>query len=287
MKEIAAQRLVGERALFASEDLYIRDSVFEDGESPLKHSRGIRIDGSVFRWFYPLWYCDGVSVRGTAFLTTARAGIWYTRNVTMNNCTIDAPKTLRRSSGILLKSCRFNNAEETLWACKDVNMYDVSVSGDYFGMNCIGVCAERLTISGKYAFDGALNLIIKDSRIISKDAFWNAENVEVYDSLIVGEYLGWNSKNVKFVNCTIESRQAMCYMDGVTLINCKVVNTDLAFEYSRVKADITTEIDSIKNPSSGVISARGFGEVIMEPERVDVSKTEIVVGDEEVREINE
>ncbi len=277
MELIKEQKFVGERALFKSHGLDIRDSVFEDGESPLKESSSIRLEGCIFKWKYPLWYCDGVSVKGTTLLESARSGIWYTKNISMNDCTIDAPKTFRRSSNIILRSVRMPKAYESLWHCKDVHIYDASVTGDYFGMNCIGVEAERLTISGNYAFDGALNVIIRNSRLISKDAFWNCENVEVYDSLIIGEYLGWNSKNVKFVNCTIESNQGLCYMDGVTLINCKLINTDLAFEYSKVKAEVTSRIVSVKNPTSGRISAHGIDEVIMEEDKVDVSLTEIVV----------
>ena len=281
MELIKERKFVGERALFASRMLDIRDSVFEDGESPLKESSAIRLEGCIFKWKYPLWYCDGVSAKGTTLLETARSGIWYTKNISMNDCTIDAPKTFRRSSNILLRSVRMPRAQETLWHCKDVHMYDVSVSGDYFGMNCIGVDAERLYISGNYAFDGALNVIVKNSRLISKDAFWNCENVEVYDSLIIGEYLGWNSKNVKFVNCTIESNQGLCYMDGVTLVNCKLVNTDLAFEYSKVNAEVKSRIISVKNPTSGKITAYAIDEIIMEDGRVDTTLTTIVVGEGE------
>ncbi|MBR7116334.1 MAG: DUF3737 family protein [Clostridia bacterium] len=280
MEIIKEKRFEGERALFASRGLDIRDSVFENGESPLKESRGIRLDGCIFKWKYPLWYCDGVSARGTTFLDTARSGIWYTKNITMNDCVIDAPKTFRRSENILLKSVRMPNASETMWSCKDIHLRDVSVRGDYFGMGSVGVEADGLHISGNYAFDGGMNIIIRNSRLISKDAFWNCENVEVYDSLIVGEYLGWNSKNIKFVNCTIESNQGLCYMDGVKLVNCKLVNTDLAFEYSTVDADIVSSVVSIKNPSAGKISAYSIGEVIMEPERVDTEKTEIVISGE-------
>lgn len=267
----------GERALFASRELDIRDSVFADGESPLKESRSIRLDGCIFKWKYPLWYSDGVSVRSTTLLESARSGIWYTKNITMNDCVIDAPKTFRRSENILLKSVKMPHAYETLWNCKEVTLFDVDAVGDYFGMGCVGVNAERLHISGNYAFDGGMNIRIKNARLISKDAFWNCENVEVYDSLIIGEYLGWNSKNVKFVNCTIESNQGLCYMDNVTIVNCKLVNTDLAFEYSSVDADISTSVVSVKNPNSGRICARGIGELIMESERVDTSKTEIVI----------
>ena len=97
----------------------------------------------------------------------------------------------------------------------------------------------------------------------------------VYDSVIIGEYLGWNSKNVTFINCTIESNQGMCYMDGVKLVNCKLLNTDLAFEYSSVDAEVITEIDSVKNPTSGKIHAKAIRELILEPTQIDPAKTEI------------
>ena len=279
MEIIREGMFTGERALFASRELDIRDSVFADGESPLKESRAIRLDGCIFKWKYPLWYCDGVSVRSSTLLETARSGIWYTKNISMNDCVIDAPKTFRRSENILLKSVKMPNAHETLWNCKEVTLYDVSAVGDYFGMGAVGVNAEGLHISGNYAFDGAMNIRIKNSRLISKDAFWNTENVRVENSLIIGEYLGWNSKNVKLVNCTIESNQGLCYMDGVTLVNCKLINTDLAFEYSSVSADICSSVVSVKNPISGRIAAHSIGDIIMEPERVDTSKTEIVTSE--------
>lgn len=271
--KITGQHLVGERALFASQNIEIYDTVFSDGESPLKESRGVRLDGCIFRWKYPLWYCDGVSVRNTTLVDTARSGIWYTCNISMNNCTIDAPKTFRRSKNILLKNVTLTNAKETMWSCSDINLYDVSVVGDYFGMNSVGVVADRLNISGNYAFDGGMNIIVKNSRIISKDAFWNSENVIVENSLIVGEYLGWNSKNIKFINCTIESNQGLCYMDNVVLENCKLVNTDLAFEYSSVNADIKSDIVSVKNIKSGSLEADKIGEIIMDEKFVDISKT--------------
>jgi len=41
-------------------------------------------------------------------------------------------------------------------------------------------------------------------------------------------------------------------------------DTDLAFEYSDVVADITGHILSVKNPKSGVITADSVGTVIRE-----------------------
>ena len=150
------------------------------------------------------------------------------------------------------------------------------MKGDYFGFGTSDVVAENLSVDGNYLFDGGRNITVKNSRLISKDAFWNCENVLVENCLIVGEYLGWNSKNVTFIGCTIESNQGMCYMDNVTLRDCKLVNTDLCFEYCTVDAEISSHIDSVKNPISGRIVAESIGEIIHEPSRVDVSKTEIV-----------
>ena len=282
MQIIKEEKFVGERALFAARELDIRDTVFEDGESPLKESRNIRLDGCIFKWKYPLWYSEGITARKTTLLESARSGIWYTHGITMNDCTVDAPKTFRRSSGIILKSVRMPNARETLWSCRDVVMYDVSASGDYFGMNSVGVEANGFTLSGNYAFDGGMNIIIRNSRLISKDAFWNCENVVVENSVIIGEYLGWNSKNVRFINCTIESNQGLCYMDNVVLENCKLVNTDLAFEYSTVDADISSHVVSVKNPTSGKITAYGYGEIIMDDKFVDTAKTTLEVKSDEV-----
>lgn len=268
---------VGERALFATEDAEIYNSVFRDGESPLKESREISLYDCLFQWKYPLWYCKRIKVQGGAFLETARSGIWYTEDIEIQDTVIDAPKTFRRARGIKLNRVTLANAEETMWNCSDITLKDVTVRGNYFCMNTSGVYAEGLTVSGNYAFDGAKRVEIRGARLISKDAFWNCEDVAVYDSLIVGEYLGWNSKNIKFVNCTIESNQGMCYMDNVTLENCKLINTDLAFEYSSVDADVHSHIVSVKNTASGRVVADSIGEIIMEENRVDTSKSEITV----------
>ena len=75
MKLIKQQYLSGERALFQSEGMRIEDSIFADGESPLKESKNLEIDQSVFKWKYPLWYCQNVQMSNSALLETARSGI--------------------------------------------------------------------------------------------------------------------------------------------------------------------------------------------------------------------
>ena len=129
---------------------------------------------------------------------------------------------------------------------------------------------------GNYSFDGVKNMEIHNARMLSKDAFWNTENVTVYDSFISGEYLGWNAKNLTLVGCTIESLQGMCYIDNLVMKNCKLLNTTLAFEYSTVDAEITGKIDSVMNPSGGVIRADSIDELIIEKDKVDPEKTRII-----------
>ena len=138
---------------------------------------------------------------------------------------------------------------------------------------------DDLKLDGNYSFDGCRNVEIRNSNLLSKDAFWNTENVTVYDSFISGEYLGWNAKNLTLVNCTIESLQGMCYIDNLVMKNCKLINTTLAFEYSTVDADICSKIDSVMNPTSGTIKAQHIDNLIIEKDKVDPSKTKIIVQD--------
>ena len=266
----------GERALFMLKDAYLEGVTFYDGESPLKESDNLEIVNCTFKWKYPIWYANNIIVKDSYLDSAARSGVWYTNHIEMSNCIIDAPKTFRRGSFITLKNCRLNNAAETFWSCKNISLNNVYARGDYFMMNIDGAEISNLALDGNYFLDGAKNVVVKDSILNSKDSFWNTENVTVYDSYICGEYLGWNSKNLTFVNCTIESLQGFCYIDNLTMKNCKLINTTLAFEYVKnTDAEITTKIDSVFNPISGTISAPEIETLIVEPDLVDPAKTVI------------
>lgn len=266
----------GERALFKGKNLSITNSIFADGESPLKESSNIELYGSMFKWKYPLWYSNNIKVKNCTWFNMARAGVWYTNNITVENSAIEAPKNFRRCKGLVLKNVSFPDAEETIWSCEDVTLKDITAKGDYFAMNSKDMKIDNLTLYGNYSFDGAENVEIHNSRLLSKDAFWNSSNITVYDSFISGEYLGWNSKNLTLINCTIESLQGMCYIDNLIMKNCRLINTTLAFEYSTVEAEIDSYVDSIINPSRGTIKADSIGELIMEKDKVDINKTKII-----------
>ena len=277
MKLIKQDVLKGERALFAGRNLHVEDTIFAEGESPLKESRDIEVERSIFKWKYPVWYSKNVHLQDSHMQETARAGIWYTDQINITNTTIDAPKIFRRSSNIELCHVDMPNASETLWMCDGVSFEDVSAKGDYFALNSTNIKGSDFRLVGNYSFDGCKNVDIVSAHMLSKDAFWNCENVVVRDSFISGEYIGWNSRNLTFINCTIQSLQGFCYIDGLVLENCRLLDTTLAFEYcSNISIDVTTRIDSIKNPVSGAINADDIGEIIFDDPNIDPGRTTII-----------
>lgn len=279
MKQIRQEYLTGERALFQGKDIEIHDTIFADGESPLKESRNVKLYGSMFKWKYPLWYSKQITMENCTLFDMARAGIWYTMDIQVKDTAIEAPKNFRRSKDIRLENVTFPNAEETLWFCNGVKMKGVSAKGAYFAMGSENMEIHDFTLFGNYSFDGVKNIEIHHSKLLSKDAFWNSENVTVYDSFISGEYLGWNAKNLTFVNCKIESLQGLCYIDNLVMKNCELLNTTLAFEYSTVDAQINGKIDSVLNPASGTIQADYIGELIIEKDMIDENLTKIICSD--------
>ena len=101
----------------------------------------------------------------------------------------------------------------------------------------------------------------------------------VYDSFLSGEYLGWNAKNLTLIRCTIESLQGLCYIDNLVLKDCRLLNTTLAFEYSTVDATVRGKIDSVLNPTGGVIRADEIGELILD--KADPEKIRFQIGQKE------
>ena len=149
---IVQQLFTGERSLFGARDTEIEYSTFSDGESPLKESHNIKLYNCLFRWKYPLWYSSDIEMSECTLFDNARAGIWYTDNISIKNTTIEAPKTFRRSSGISLEHVTIPNAAETLWNCRNIKMNNVVVRGDYFAMNSQEISASDFDLTGNFFF---------------------------------------------------------------------------------------------------------------------------------------
>ena len=274
---------VGERALYHINNAEIDNCVFEDGESPLKECENLKVTNTEFRWKYPMWYSKNIVCENIKILETARSGIWYTKNISIKNSILEAPKYFRRCENVTLENINLVHGFETFWHSNGIKLTNIKSKGDYFCMNSENIEIDNLYLDGNYAFDGAKNIVIKNSILNSKDSFWNTENVVVINSKIVGEYLAWNSKNVTFIDCIIESNQGLCYIDKLTLQNCELNFTDLCFELcSNIDAEVTSHVISIKNPISGKIKVKSVGELILDKEMIDPSKTIIEIENEKI-----
>ena len=277
METINESCFQGGRSLENSRDLRLEHCVFFNGESALKDSRNIELVSCMFEWKYPLWYCKNINLVNTTLIETARSGIWYTHDIHIRDSVIEAPKTFRYTSNLLLDNVYMPNAKETLWNCRNIEMIGSSFSGDYFGMNCTEVQARQIKLTGNYCFDGGKDIVIYDSTLVSKDAFWNCSNVTVYNSTIIGEYLGWNSRNLTFVNCLISSHQGLSRIEGLKLVNCRTIKNGMLFELcSDIDAQIISDIGSVLNPTSGRIQANRIHSIITDGKNVESDNLHII-----------
>lgn len=256
----------GERPLFATHDLRLENVIIHAGESALKECSNIETINCRYEGKYPFWHNKHFWVKDCVFTAGARAALWYSSDVDMENTRVEAPKMFRKMDGIKLRNVQIPDAEETLWHCKNIDIKDVSADhADYIFMHGENILISKFRLNGNYSFQYCKNVEIRDSIINSKDAFWNSEDVTVYNSEINGEYLAWHSKNLRLVNCKISGTQPLCYAHNLIMENCTMAeDADLAFEYSEIEASIDGIVHSVKNPTTGKITAKGYGEIILD-----------------------
>lgn len=266
MEEIIGKEFGGERPLYHTQDLILKDVTIHVGESALKETKNITAIHCQFEGKYPFWCTDGFKIQNCLFTPGARAALWYSRDLVMEDTKVEAPKMFREMDGILLKNVQLLDAQETLWHCKNVKLQDVNIAhADYLFMHSENISIDRYHHDGNYSFQYCKNVEIHNAIINSKDAFWNTENVTVYDSEINGEYLAWYSKGLKLVNCHITGTQPLCYAEDLVLENCTFgEDADLAFEYATLNAKVKGHVVSVKNPTSGSIIADSIGEIILD-----------------------
>ncbi|HBX25237.1 MAG TPA: hypothetical protein DEF61_03060, partial [Firmicutes bacterium] len=61
----------GERSLFKTTNETIDASLFQNGESPLKECKGLKVLNSTFLYKYPLWYGKDITCFNSYFLLDA------------------------------------------------------------------------------------------------------------------------------------------------------------------------------------------------------------------------
>lgn len=271
----------GERPLFGARNLRLENVTIHAGESALKCTANIEADHCRFEGKYPFWHTDGFTVRNSLFTVGARAALWYSRNLLMEDTLVEAPKMFREMDGIRLRRVRIPDAEETLWHCSNVDIDDVEVEkADYLFMHSHHIRINNWKQHGNYSFQYCTDVEIRNARIHSKDAFWGTENVTVYDSELDGEYLGWHSRRLTLIRCKISGTQPLCYCRDLTLVDCEFApDCDLSFEDSEVQGNILTYVTSIKNPAAGRLEVPSVGEIIIDGHSRAIEPVEIFTPD--------
>lgn len=255
-----------ERALYHLQHGDLEGCVFAgpaDGESALKEARDIRLKDCRFSLRYPLWHVQGFRMDQSSMDEKTRAAIWYATDGVITNSTLGGIKAVRECQRISLDHCQVVS-QEFGWKSQDITLTDTQVASEYLFLDSSDIRLRRVRMKGKYSFQYVRNLEIDDSILDTKDAFWHTKNVTVRNSTVQGEYLAWYSDGLTLINCHIIGTQPLCYCTNLKLVNCTMADTDLAFEYSDVEADIRGHVLSVKNPRSGRIVLDSVGEIIRE-----------------------
>lgn len=263
---IKGQTYDEERALYNLKDTTVKGCTFAgpaDGESAMKEARNIKVEDCSFSLRYPLWHVKKFEMINSKMDDKTRASLWYSDDGLIRDCTLGGIKAVRECNRIKIDNCDVDS-QEFGWKCDGIELKDTKINSEYIFLNSKNIKLNNVSMTGKYSFQYVEGLEITDSNLDTKDAFWHAKNVTVRNSTVKGEYLAWFSEGLTLINCKIIGTQPLCYCKNLKLVNCTMEATDLAFEYSEVEADVVGEIESIKNPLSGTITADSVGEIIMD-----------------------
>lgn len=276
MKVFKNEQFDQERALYGLDCIQVLNCKFDgpaDGESAMKEAKNIEVNDSYFNLRYPFWHNDNVMVDNCELTELCRAAFWYTNEVNISNTKMYGIKALRECKNIEITDCDIKSPEFG-WDDENITMKNSRCNAEYFMMRSKHLTFDNVYMTGKYSFQYIEDSTFTNCNFDTKDAFWHAKNITVKDCIVKGEYLAWYCENVTFENCTIEGTQPLCYCKNLKLINCMMINCDLSFEKSDVEAEISTEVDSIKNPKSGKIKVPSVKEIIMDDPK---AKGEIIV----------
>lgn len=265
-----------ERALYAAQDILVKDCAFDgpaDGESAFKEGRDVAVDNCFFNLRYPFWHDTELKIENSEMTELCRAALWYSENVEIIDTKLHGIKALRECAVVKMRGCDIISPEFG-WSVRGIEMEDCTAESEYFMMRSDHLNFRDVRFKGKYSFQYISDSVFENCVFDTKDAFWHAKNITVRNSVLKGEYLAWYSENITFENCKIIGTQPLCYCKNLKLINCEMIDTDLSFERSDVEATLTAPIVSIKNPLSGHIYVPKVCEIVMD---IDEAKGEIII----------
>lgn len=153
-KIIENARFGGERALYGSENLILKNVSFdgkEDGESALKESRGIEAEHCFCNLRYPFWHIMDLKITDTEMTDLCRAALWYSRDVCIRRTKMHGIKALRECEKVKIFDSDIVSPEFG-WFNEDVVMENTSAESEYFMMRSRNLSFKNVKLKGKYSF---------------------------------------------------------------------------------------------------------------------------------------
>ncbi|OHT14316.1 hypothetical protein TRFO_15365 [Tritrichomonas foetus] len=253
-----------ERPFYGSNKLFLNHCKIDgpaDGESAFKECDDVILNDCDLNLRYPLWHSSNIAMINCRMPDTCRASIWYDENVDVSSTLLHGIKAFRECENISIRNCDVKS-EEFAWRCRNIKINDTNIESVYPFFEAKNIEAKNMKLGGKYSFQYIENSTFENCVIDTKDAFWHSKNVTVIDSVVSGEYLAWYATDLKMIRCKIIGTQPFCYMKGLVLEDCEMINCDLSFEFTDVHANIRGSITSVKNPMSGEITADKIDDII-------------------------
>ena len=149
MELIKAKEFGGERPLFTIHDTRLENITITDGESGIKQCQNIEASNCRFYGKYPWWHVDGALIEDCYFALDSRSAIWYTNDLVMRRCRIDAPKFFREMKNVELEDVEMCDADETFWKVDGLKLKNVRLHGGTYPrigerlQICVPILSER------------------------------------------------------------------------------------------------------------------------------------------------
>lgn len=267
-KKIEGMTFDADRPMPITAGVNLYDCVFSGGEAVLKDVRDISMVNCSFSLCSPLHGAQNFRIDDSRLDETAVCAMHGSENGKIIDSDIKGPQALQE--------------------CKNIVIHDCSILSSEFGRNCDGLSLEECNIHADSVLGHGRNIRLDNTEIRGDAALCNAESVQIYnsflhsanalqncrnvtivDSMLKGDLLGWNCENITLIGCRIQGLQPLCHCRGLKLVDCVMDGSELAFEYSDVKANIVGHLNSVKNPLSGKIVADSIGQVVMDDDTLE------------------
>lgn len=267
-KRIEGMTFDAEHPLNTLTGVNLYDCIFTGGASVLEAAREISLENCSFALCSPLWNVQNFRINDSRLAETAVSAIRYSENGKIIDSDIKGAQSLQECRNVVLHDCSIFSPEFG-WNCDTIALEECNVHADSILRSSRNIKLDNVEVRGSAALQNAECVQIYNSFLHSANALQNSRNVTIVDSVLKGDLVGWNCENLTLIGCKIQGMQPLCHCRNLKLIDCVMEGSELAFEYSDVKANIVGHLNSVKNPLSGKIVADSVGQVVMDDEALE------------------